>query len=257
MKILFCGLPSSGKTTIADMLAEKIDAIRINADEVRDKYNDFDFSTEGRIRQSNRMRHLSDGVIKSGKTVVCDFVCPTEETRKNYDADFLIFMDTVTDSKYEDTNKIFIKPTNANITISKYFDNPNEVVAQIMNELQISFDSRKPTVQLLGRWQPFHKGHLELFKRAYVKTKQVCILVRDNERNIYNPFTYEQVKGFINIELEKNDFKENADYIIRLVPNITNITYGRGVGYKIEEEVLSEDIQMISGTNIRKEMNTK
>jgi phosphopantetheine adenylyltransferase len=109
-------------------------------------------------------------------------------------------------------------------------------------------DYKKPTAQMLGRWQPFHKGHFELFKKILEKTGQVCIMVRDQEITESNPYSFEQIKQ--NIENALVDFKGKYDII--KVPNITNICYGRGVGYKIEEIVLPKEIQEISATKIRK-----
>jgi len=109
-------------------------------------------------------------------------------------------------------------------------------------------DYKKPTAQMLGRWQPFHKGHFELFKKILEKTGQVCIMVRDQEITEANPYTFEVIKE--NIEKALIDFQGKYDII--KVPNITNICYGRGVGYKIEEIVLPEEIQNISATKIRK-----
>jgi len=108
-------------------------------------------------------------------------------------------------------------------------------------------DYKKPTAQMLGRWQPFHKGHFELFKKILEKTGQVCIMVRDQEITESNPYSFEQIKE--NIEKALIDFKGKYDII--KVPNITNICYGRGVGYKIEEIVLPKEIQNISATKIR------
>ena len=103
---------------------------------------------------------------------------------------------------------------------------------------------------MLGRWQPWHGGHQALFEEIVKKTGQVNIMVRDVERIGDNPFNFETVKK--NIEIALKDFKNRIK--ISLVPNITNICYGRGVGYKIEEIVLSQDIQEISATKIRKKM---
>ena len=122
------------------------------------------------------------------------------------------------------------------------------------------FDWKKPTVQMLGRWQPWHKGHQELFKRAVAKTGQVAIQVRDvhgasgGDGQDDNPFNWDAVCQNIADGLAEDDFQRGVDYEIMLVPNIVNITYGRGVGYVFEEEVFEESITDISATNIRKEM---
>ena len=125
------------------------------------------------------------------------------------------------------------------------------------------FDWKKPTVQMLGRWQPWHKGHQELFKRCIAKTGQVIIQVRDVEGvsggdgQDDNPFCWDTVCKNIEKNLLKEDFRRGFDYEIMLVPNVTNITYGRGVGYKIEEEVFEEEISKISATKIRAELRKK
>ena len=119
----------------------------------------------------------------------------------------------------------------------------------------IGFDWRKPTVQMLGRWQPWHAGHRALFERSIAKTGQVCIMIRDCEGwNSSNPFKKEEVENFIHADLKE---KYEGQYIIVFVPNITNITYGRNVGYKIENEVFDEDTHSISATEIRKQMGLK
>ena len=113
------------------------------------------------------------------------------------------------------------------------------------------WDNKKPTAQMLGRWQPFHEGHYALFEEIIKKTGQVCIQVRDVKGVDDNPFDFNNVKS--KIEERLNPKYENKFKVI-LVPNITNICYGRGVGYKIEEIVLSKEIQKISATKIRKKM---
>ena len=114
------------------------------------------------------------------------------------------------------------------------------------------FDPKKPTVQMLGRWQPFHDGHLALFKEALKKTGQVCIMVRDTGgTDDSNPFDF----NFVKEKIEEALLPEyEGKFMVQLVPNITNISYGRGVGYAIEEIVLPEEIQKISATNIRAKM---
>ena len=107
---------------------------------------------------------------------------------------------------------------------------------------------------MLGRWQPFHDGHFALFEKIIKKTGQVCIQVRDVQGVDDNPFNFKTVKR--NIEKRLNSKYKNRFKVI-LVPNITNISYGRGVGYKIEEVVLPKKIQKISATKIRKEMRKR
>ena len=122
------------------------------------------------------------------------------------------------------------------------------------------FDSKKPTVLLLGRWQPWHKGHLALFERAIAKTGQVVIQVRDvkdssgGEGQEDNPFSFDEISEDIEKNLLLSGYKINDDFVIQFVPNITNITYGRGVGYKIEQESFESSIESISATKIRKEL---
>ena len=113
------------------------------------------------------------------------------------------------------------------------------------------WDNKHPTAQMLGRWQPWHAGHQKLFEETLKKTGQVNIMVRDVKGVDDNPFDFETVKK--NIE-EKLNPEFEGRFKIMLVPNITNICYGRGVGYKIEEIVLPEEIQKISATKIRAKM---
>ena len=122
------------------------------------------------------------------------------------------------------------------------------------------FDWKKPTVQMLGRWQPWHDGHQALFKRCIAKTGQVAIQVRDvqgasgGDGQDDNPFNWDEVCANIENDLEKHKFFRGFDYEIMLVPNITNITYGRGVGYSFEEETFDEETSSISATKIRSNM---
>ena len=122
------------------------------------------------------------------------------------------------------------------------------------------FDWKKPTVQMLGRWQPWHDGHQELFKRCIAKTGQVIIQVRDvqgasgGDGQDDNPFDWDSVCTNIETELLKDGYKRGLEYEIMLVPNITNITYGRGVGYVFEEEIFEKSITDISATKIRQQL---
>jgi len=108
--ILIMGLPGSGKTTLANELAPLLNAKRLNADEVRKEANDWDFSEEGRKRQSKRMADFAIRLRSEGNFVVADFVCPTPEARKLFPADYVIWVDTIKEGRFDDTNKMFIKP---------------------------------------------------------------------------------------------------------------------------------------------------
>ena len=111
---------------------------------------------------------------------------------------------------------------------------------------------------MLGRWQPFHDGHLELFKKAYAISNQVVIQIRDcQDWNDSNPFNFEYVKKNIVKKLSSNNFVMGKHYVIMLVPNIIDISYGRGVGYTFTEHNLGKEIHKISATKIRKKMGYK
>ena len=280
-RILVMGLPGSGKTYFATQLKLYLesngDLLKINpdrmlsyegvpgpytdrvcvnwfnADEIRRRFNDWDFSKEGRIRQSLRMLEFAMKAV--GEFVICDFVAPLPEMRNNFKADWVIWMDTIASGRYEDTNQMFIPPDVYDFRITEQNAKKwaefvgNHILA---NQRRPRFDWQKETVQMLGRWQPWHAGHRALFERAIAKTGQVCIMIRDCQGwNNSNPFAVEQVKNFIRRDL---DPLYQGQYEIQVVPNIVNITYGRDVGYKIEQETFDDSITSISATNIRKQM---
>jgi adenylylsulfate kinase len=132
MKILIMGLPGSGKSTLAKPFAELIGGVWANADQVRERYNDWDFTSEGRIRQAQRMRYLADGIELAGKIVVADFVCPTEELRNIFKADYTIWMDTIKESRFADTNSIFEPPTHVDYHVEQWFNNTHAELMKVV-----------------------------------------------------------------------------------------------------------------------------
>ncbi len=120
MKILIMGLPGSGKTTLAEKLSKIFNAVWLNADNVRKEYNDWDFSAEGRTRQANRMKQLAQEAVDNNRIVVADFICPTQKTRDNFNADYVIWMDTIKEGRFEDTNQMFEEPKSPNFVVTHY-----------------------------------------------------------------------------------------------------------------------------------------
>lgn len=283
-RILVMGLPGSGKTYFAERLKQflehngdifKVNPSRImhyegipdhgmmkvtvdwfNADDVRRRFNDWDFSRDGRIRQSLRMFEFA--VKCTGEFVICDFVAPLPEMRNNFKADWTIWMDTIDAGRYEDTNRAFVAPDVYDFRITEQnADKWVEFVGThiLENRRRPRFDWQRETVQMLGRWQPWHAGHRALFERAIAKTGQVVIQIRDCQGwQGSNPFAIDQVKNFIRRDL---DPLYQGQYEIMVVPNIVNITYGRDVGYRIEQETFDDQTHAISATKIRKEMGLK
>jgi len=134
----------------------------------------------------------------------------------------------------------------------------------------MSFDWKKPTTMLLGRWQPWHNGHTALFKRALLETGQVCIMIRDvggivgkdasggrTAAQDDNPFDVHTVKENIRVGLLKESFAYGEEYVIMEVPNIVDISYGRGVGYTFTQHELGEEMHEISATKIRAQLRAE
>lgn len=134
MKILIFGLPGSGKSTLAEPFAKLIGAVWLNADQVRDRYNDWDFTPEGRIRQAQRMKHLADGVVMAGKIAVADFIAPTQKARDEFDPDFTVWMDTIQEGRFDDTNKIFEKPSKYDYHVSQWFNDTHEQLFKVIQK---------------------------------------------------------------------------------------------------------------------------
>ena len=281
-RILVMGLPGSGKTYFSERLkkyleenssvetmplwrASTMEMVPLcykskvdwfNADEIRKRFNDWDFSKEGRIRQSIRMFDFA--IACNGDFVICDFVAPLVEMRNNFKADWTIWIDTIKEGRFDDTNKAFVPPEVYDFRITEQdAEKWVELVGDhiLHNRRRPTFDWQKETVQMLGRWQPWHKGHRALFERLIARTGQVVIQIRDVQGwQGSNPFAIEQVKAFIKRDL---DPIYQGQYEIQVVPNIVHIGWGRGVGYTSGEETFDESITQISATKIRKELGLK
>jgi len=132
MKILIMGLPGSGKTTLAKPFAELIGGVWINADQIRERYNDWDFSIDGRIRQAQRMKHLADGIEMAGKIAVADFVCPTEKARQEFGADYTVWMDTIKEGRFADTNILFEPPLNVDYHVKDWFKDTHAELMKVV-----------------------------------------------------------------------------------------------------------------------------
>lgn len=247
MIIQIIGLPGSGKTALATALADRINAIHFNADVVRaDLNSDLGFSPEARLEQARRMGALARLTSNQGYITVVDFVCPTEETRKAFGIpDILIWVNRIEAGRFEDTNKMWENPTNADLVILDGLTVEQEVddVIRVFG----LYDWKAPTTLLLGRYQPWHEGHHALLEKAHERTAQVVIGVRDTYgTSEKDPLPYQEVANRIRT-------KERSSFVVKF-PNITNIVYGRDVGYKIEQVDLGAQIHSISATQKRKEL---
>jgi hypothetical protein len=178
--------------------------------------------------------------------------------RNNFKADWTIWIDTIDEGRFDDTNKAFVPPEQYDFRITEqnaevWVEFVGEYI--LYNKRRPKFDWQRETVQMLGRWQPWHDGHRALFERLLKRTGQVVIQVRDVQGwQGSNPFEVERVKSFIRRDL---DPLYQGQYEIQVVPNIVHIGWGRGVGYSAGEESFDDAITDISATKIRKELGLK
>ena len=249
MIIQIIGQAGSGKTSLATELADRVNGIHINADKVRADLNkDLAFSIEDRIENARRLGALARLLDEQDQIVIVDFICPTQETRDAFGVpDYLIWVNRIKEGRFVDTNKMWEDPIYFDVEI------PDGMTVSEEAELVIFrcglYDWRKPTTLMLGRYQPWHEGHHALYYEGTKRTSQVVLGVRNTYKTSEkDPLTYQEVKTFI----EADPTMKNA--MVVKFPNITNIVYGRDVGYKIEQVKLGDEIEAISATQKRKEM---
>jgi hypothetical protein len=247
--IVISGLPGAGKTALAKEIIRRTNAIHLNADDVRAELSsDLGFGIEDRLEQARRMGSVARLLSNQNHIVVVDFVNPTEETRKAFGAcDYFVWVDRIESGRFEDTNSIWENPLDFDLKINAGQTIEEEAIMVLYN-CNI-YDWTEPTTLMLGRYQPWHEGHQALKNEAHKRTDHVLIGVRNTHgTSEKDPLPYEEVVEYI----RRNNEKDNS--LIMKLPNITNIVYGRDVGYKIEHVDLPAEIQAISATQKRKEM---
>jgi cytidyltransferase-like protein len=243
------GLPGAGKTTLATTLAPLINAVVFNADAVRANLSrDLGFSHADRVEHARRMGWMCDRVVEAGGTVIADFICPTEETRAAFGDAFTIWLDRIPAGRFEDTNRMFVAPARFDLRVGAD-GTPQYWAEQVLARLRPAFDPQKPTALFLGRYQPFHPGHQRLIEEGLRRVGQVCIAVRDTHGiDDKNPLPFFAVKQRIEAALSAHAGR----FVVVPVPNITNVFYGRDVGYTVERIVLDETTEAISATQVRR-----
>jgi hypothetical protein len=253
-KILIMGLPGAGKTTLAHALLHRINAVHFNADAVRREVSkDLGFAVADRVEHARRMGWLCDRVTEAGGYAVADFICPTPDTRAAFQADgpaFVVWVDRIEAGRFEDTNRLFVPPEQYDIRVT-----PEGTVEywaeQVAVKLRPLFDPKKPTALFIGRYQPFHDGHRALIEEGLRRVGQACVAVRDTGgTDEKNPFGFEYVRARIEHGLRAHEGR----FTVMPLPNITQVLYGRDVGYSVERIDLDAGLQAISATQQRRLM---
>jgi adenylylsulfate kinase len=250
-KLLIMGLPGAGKTTLTAAIAPRLNAVVFNADEIRANINrDLGFSEDDRIEHARRMGWLCDQVVKTGGFAIADFICPTPKTREAFlqgGPALVVWVNRIEQGRFEDTNNLFVPPANPHVVVPPE-GTPEYWAEQVITQVRPIFHAQKPTALLIGRYQPFHEGHKALVLEALARVGQVCIGVRDTVDNTgKNPFSFEYVKARIEHALREHEGR----FTVIQLPNITNVFYGRDVGYSVERIDLDATLEEISATSIR------
>jgi cytidyltransferase-like protein len=250
-KILIMGLPGAGKTTLASALAPLLNAVVFNADAVRANLSrDLGFSLQDRVEHARRMGWICDRVVEAGGTAIADFVCPTQETRGAFGESFTIWVDRIKTGRFDDTNLIFVPPERFDLRV-KAEGTPQCWAEKALALLRPAFDPQRPTALFIGRYQPFHLGHQRLVEEGLRRVGQACIAVRDAHGiDANNPLPFFAVKQRIETALSAYAGR----FVVVPLPNITNVFYGRDVGYSVERIVLDEVTEAISGTKTREQI---
>jgi cytidyltransferase-like protein len=190
---------------------------------------------------------MCDRVVEAGGTVIADFICPTPETRAAFGAAFTIWLDRIEAGRFEDTNRMFVSPDQFDLRIPVE-GTPQYWAEQALARLRPAFDPQKPTALFVGRYQPFHGGHRGLIEEGLRRVGQVCVAVRDTHGlGVKNPLPFFAVKQRIETALAAHAGR----FVVVPLPNITNVFYGRDVGYAVERIVLDEETEGISASKVR------
>jgi cytidyltransferase-like protein len=194
------------------------------------------------------MGRMCDRVVEAGGTVIADFICPTPETRQAFGEAFVIWVDRIEAGRFEDTNRMFVAPDHIDLHVTAD-GAPQFWAERALALLRPAFDPQQPTALFIGRYQPFHPGHQRLIEEGLRRVGQVCIAVRDTHGiDEKNPLPFFAVKQRIEAALSAYAGR----FVVIALPNITNVLYGRDVGYSVERIMLDEATEEISATELRR-----